>query len=55
MTKLRSISMDRGWFRYKTDETEPDDHCSFNDVLVSITEALGAEDIATLRDIFPSV
>ena len=44
--------MDRIWFRYKTDETEPDHHCSFDDVMASITEALGAEDIATSADRF---
>ena len=35
-----------------SDETEPDDHCLFDDVLASITEALGAEDIATSADPF---
>ena len=44
--------MDRIWFRYKTFETEPDDHCSVDDVLAFITEALGAEDIATSADLF---
>ena len=35
-----------------SDETEPDDHWSFDDVLASLTEALGAEDIATSADLF---
>ena len=35
-----------------SDETEPDDHCSLDDEIASITEARGAEDIETLVNLF---
>ena len=35
-----------------SDETEPDDNCSVDGVLALMTEALGAEDISTLKDRF---